>query len=107
MARNSSSRRGAGYRCTVLELAFPWALLALPLPLLVWWLVPPHREQVSALRIPFFAETVEALGIQAQSGAMVIQLQSNADDVIAFTCDLGDFTGTGAARYQKELAACG
>lgn len=55
------------------ELAFPWALLALPLPLLVWWLVPPHREQVSALRIPFFAETVEALGIQAQSGAMVIQ----------------------------------
>lgn len=57
------------------ELAYPWALLALPLPLLVWWLVPPHREKVSALRIPFFAETVEAAGATPQSGAMVLRLR--------------------------------
>jgi Ca-activated chloride channel family protein len=57
----------------VFELAYPWALLALPLPLLIWWLVPAHREKVSALRIPFFAETVEAVGAEAQSGAMVIR----------------------------------
>lgn len=57
----------------MLELAYPFALLALPLPLLIWWLLPPHREQVSALRIPFFAETVAAVGVDAQSGAMILR----------------------------------
>jgi len=66
-------RHGAGSRCIVLELAYPWALLALPLPLLVWWLAPPHREVVSALRIPFFAQTLEAVGANPQSGAMIVR----------------------------------
>jgi Ca-activated chloride channel family protein len=57
----------------VLELAYPFALLALPLPLLIWWLMPPHREAVSALRIPFFEETVAAVGVEAQSGAMILR----------------------------------
>lgn len=59
----------------MLELALPWALLALPLPLLVLWLVPPHREKVSALRIPFFRAYVEAAGAEAQSGAVVMRRQ--------------------------------
>ena len=33
----------------MLELAHPWALLLLPLPLLVWWFAPPQRERVSAV----------------------------------------------------------
>jgi Ca-activated chloride channel family protein len=57
----------------VLELANPFALLALPLPLLIWWLLPPHREKVSALRIPFFEETVAAVGAEAESGAMILR----------------------------------
>ena len=57
----------------MLELAYPFALLALPLPLLIWWLLPPHREEVSALRIPFFEETVAAVGVEAQSGAMILR----------------------------------
>ena len=57
----------------MLELAYPFALLALPLPLLIWWLMPPHREEVSALRIPFFEETVAAVGVEAQSGAMILR----------------------------------
>ncbi len=57
----------------MLELAYPFALLALPLPLLIWWLLPPHREKVSALRIPFFEETVAALGVEAESGAMILR----------------------------------
>lgn len=57
----------------MLELTLPWALLALPLPLLVYWLVPPHREKVSALRIPFFRAYVEAAGAEAQSGAVVMR----------------------------------
>ncbi|MGI9325628.1 MAG: VWA domain-containing protein [Pseudomonadales bacterium] len=55
------------------ELAHPIALLALPLPLLSWWLLPPHRERVSALRVPFFAEIVQAAGFEARSGAVVMR----------------------------------
>jgi Ca-activated chloride channel family protein len=36
----------------VLDLASPWALLLTPLPLVIWWLLPPQREAVSALRGP-------------------------------------------------------
>lgn len=38
----------------MLELHWPWALLALPLPLLVWWLLPMAQQQDAALRVPFF-----------------------------------------------------
>lgn len=38
----------------MLELHWPWALLMLPLPLLVWWLMPVAQQQEAALRVPFF-----------------------------------------------------
>jgi Ca-activated chloride channel family protein len=38
----------------VLNLAWPWLLLALPLPLLAYWLLPPRKRQSAALRVPFF-----------------------------------------------------
>jgi Ca-activated chloride channel family protein len=66
-------RRAAGYVSTVLEFAYPWALAALPLPLLVWWLLPPQREKVSALRIPFFGGIVAAAGAEPRAGAVVIR----------------------------------
>ena len=28
------------------ELAWPWMLALLPLPILVWWLLPPYRVRV-------------------------------------------------------------
>ena len=64
---------GAGYGYIVLELAFPWALLALPLPLVVWWLLPPRRERVSALRVPFFEQISAAAGSEARAGAVVMR----------------------------------
>lgn len=57
----------------MLEFAHPWALLALPLPLLAWWLLPPHRERVSAVRVPFFGQLAAAAGARADSGAVVIR----------------------------------
>jgi Ca-activated chloride channel family protein len=37
------------------ELAFPWAFIILPLPLLLWFLLPKASLQLSvALRVPFF-----------------------------------------------------
>ena len=72
MSRHWSNRHAAGLRSTVIELAYPWAVLALPLPLFVWWLMPPHRERVSALRVPFFRAMVEASGLQQRAGAVVL-----------------------------------
>ena len=57
----------------MLEFAYPLAFLALPLPLIAWWLLPPQRERVSALRVPFFAQVVSAAGSEAREGAVVLR----------------------------------
>lgn len=57
----------------MISLGFPWALLALPLPLLVWWLVPPHRETVPALRFPFFRRIIDTADARAATGAVVMR----------------------------------
>ena len=57
----------------MLELAHPWALLLLPLPILVWWLAPPQRERVSAMRVPFFEQIAAAAGSEARAGAVVMR----------------------------------
>jgi len=57
----------------VLEFAFPWAFVLLPAPLLVYWLLPPHRERVSALRVPFFQDLISAADTEARSGAVVLR----------------------------------
>jgi len=57
----------------VLEFAYPLALLALPLPLLAWWLLPPQRERVSALRVPFFEQIAAAAGSEARAGAVILR----------------------------------
>ena len=61
----------------MLDLAFPWALLALPLPLLVLWLAPARREVVQAVRLPFF-EAASA-GLDKGEGAVVLPRSRLAD----------------------------
>lgn len=56
----------------MMTLGFPWALLMLPLPILVRWLVPPRREQVPALRFPFFRRIAESAGADPRAGAVVL-----------------------------------
>lgn len=53
----------------MLELGFPWALAALPLPFLVLWLAPPRRQAAQAVRIPFFEAT--SAGLDTAEGAVV------------------------------------
>jgi Ca-activated chloride channel family protein len=53
------------------ELELPWALALLPLPLLVWWLLPAYRERREAVRIPFFEEATAASGRRPSAGAVV------------------------------------
>jgi len=52
-------------------LDYPWLLVLLPAPLLVWWLLPPYREQTPAVRIPFFEDITKAAGIEATEGSVV------------------------------------
>lgn len=56
----------------MISFAFPWAFLALPLPLLVLWLVPAHKEQVPALRFPFFRRITRTAGSTPGPGAVVL-----------------------------------
>jgi Ca-activated chloride channel family protein len=56
----------------VISLGLPWTLLLLPLPFLVWRLVPPHREPVPALRFPFFRRIVGTAGAEPGRGAVVL-----------------------------------
>ena len=44
----------------VLNLAWPWALLVLPLPLLAYWLLPRAEQSLAALRVPFFRSLSDA-----------------------------------------------
>lgn len=55
-----------------MTLAHPWLLLLLPLPLLVWRFLPPHRSRVQAIRIPFFRDITRAAGLAPREGASVL-----------------------------------
>lgn len=56
----------------MIELAHPWVLALLPLPWFVWRFVRPYRQNVQALRFPFFARIVEAAGVIPEEGALMV-----------------------------------
>jgi Ca-activated chloride channel family protein len=53
------------------QLEYPWLLALLPLPLLVWWLLPAYREASASVRLPFFSEVASAAGLSPAAGAVV------------------------------------
>jgi Ca-activated chloride channel family protein len=57
----------------VYQLEFPWVLAALPLPLLVWWLLPPYREESASVRLAFFSDVARAAGLKPQGGAVILK----------------------------------
>ena len=65
----------------MIEIALPWALAALPLPLLVRRLLPAARERGGALRVPFFRALAEASaqgGGSSRRGFVVVALKTLA-----------------------------
>lgn len=54
------------------ELAHPWALLLLALPLLMW-LLPAYRESRDSVRVPFFDKLVKLSEQRPDSGAMILR----------------------------------
>ena len=88
----------------MLSLAAPWALALLPLPWLVWRFAPPHREQVSALRIPFFRQVTEAAEVEGQAGAAV--LTRSRFQMIAASADPNRILrGKGCSRGEKDFSS--
>ena len=57
----------------MLQLEYPWLLTLLPLPLLVWWLLPPFGERTRAVRVPFFEDLTRATGQTPAHGAVVLR----------------------------------
>ncbi|MHC2439038.1 VWA domain-containing protein [Bradyrhizobium sp. USDA 4451] len=57
----------------MLELAWPWMFAILPLPILVWWLLPPYRARQASVMVPFFDRLAAATGQTPQRGAVVLQ----------------------------------
>src|SRR5262245_24231552 len=55
----------------MLSFAYPWLLALLPVPLLVWWLVPAHREPTAGLRVPFLDRLARLTGLTPTAGAIV------------------------------------
>ena len=53
------------------QLEHPWLLAVAPLPLLVWLLFRPYREESPSVRLPFFSEVAEAAGLRPAPGAVV------------------------------------
>lgn len=51
------------------EFAHPLWLIILPLPLVVYYLVPAYRTKQTAIKVPFFTQLVEAIGETPSEGA--------------------------------------
>lgn len=55
----------------MLSFAYPWIGLLAPLPLLVWFALPPRAERRAGLRVPFFDRLALLSGQQPRSGGVV------------------------------------
>jgi len=55
----------------VFEFGYPYAFYLLPLPLLLYYFLPPLRQQKTYLYVPFFQEFLEATGLKGKSGVSV------------------------------------
>lgn len=51
------------------EFAHPLWLVILPLPLVIYYLVPAYRTKQTAIKVPFFSQLVEAIGETPSEGA--------------------------------------
>lgn len=57
----------------MLQIEYPWVLMLLPLPWLVYRYVPAFRQQREAVRIPHFQKAVEHLALAPERGAAVVR----------------------------------
>lgn len=56
----------------MLEFGFPQAFILLPLPLILYYLLPPLRQKETFMTVPFFNNFIQVTGIKAKTGVSVI-----------------------------------
>jgi Ca-activated chloride channel family protein len=67
------------------EFAWPWVFAILPLPILVWWLLPPYRARQASVQVPFFDRLAAATGQTPQQGAVVLRRRA-FQMIVAILC---------------------
>lgn len=55
----------------MLQFAYPWMFLLLPLPLLMHWLAPPHHEPRLAVHVPFMRVLARVAGGASPAGTVI------------------------------------
>jgi Ca-activated chloride channel homolog len=55
----------------VYRLEYPWLLAVLPLPIIVYWMLPPYKEEQDSVRLTFFSFISSSLGLTPAPGAVV------------------------------------
>jgi Ca-activated chloride channel homolog len=55
------------------RLDHPWLLALLPLPLLIYWLLPAYKEEQDSLRLTFFDYFASSLGLTPQHQAVILR----------------------------------
>lgn len=55
------------------QLDYPWLLAVLPVPLLVWLVLPAYREHSDAIRLPFFTDVARIAGVTPSAGAVILR----------------------------------
>jgi Ca-activated chloride channel family protein len=53
------------------EIAYPWVFLLLPLPLLVYWLLPALKMRSASLTLPTFRKAVDYTGQKPKKAALI------------------------------------
>jgi len=67
----------------MIELAHPWALALLALPLAMR-LLPPYKESRDSIRVPFFDKLVELSEQRPETGATILQRDRTQHFLVAF-----------------------
>ncbi len=80
------------------EIAHKWVFLLLPLPILVYWLLPPLRKRRSGLLSPFFNRAVKASGQHSRQSAWI-----SRKDIFAWLCIILCWTCLLVAASSPQL----
>ncbi|TKB45888.1 VWA domain-containing protein [Thalassotalea mangrovi] len=56
----------------MIEFVYPWNFVLLPVPLAVYFLLPPYKERKSSVKVPFFTRLVELTGEKPASGSVIL-----------------------------------
>lgn len=69
----------------MLGFAHPWLALILPLPVLVYYILPPYAPARAAVRVPFFSDLASLSGNETRNGAGV-SARGTAGSLVLVAC---------------------